>query len=152
MTEAKKLTPAIKDKLLLLFRLGYKEKDACTYVGISIGILNGWIEQGKITQDEILFAQHALRNLSVGTITKLIQGKKSDMKEFGDARVSLDAAKWWLEYKHSNEFRKINGLSKFLEGVDIAQLITEANKLDRKEKRQLKDMKEAVVITEGKDA
>lgn len=143
----KKLTPEIKDKLLLLFRLGYKEKDACTYVGINAYTFQTWIDKGKITQDEILFAQHALRNLSVGTITKLIQGKKKDMKKFGDARVSLDAAKWWLEYRHSNEFRKINGLSKFLEGVDIAKLITEANRLDKKEKKQLKDMKEAVAIT-----
>ena len=143
----KKFTPAIKDKLLLLFRLGYKEKDACTYANISAYTFQTWIDEGKITQDEILFAQHALRNLSVGTITKLIQGKKKDMRKFGDARVSLDAAKWWLEYRHSNEFRKINGLSKFLEGVDIAKLITEANRLDKKEKKQLKDMKEAVAIT-----
>ena len=148
--EIKKLTPEIKAKLLLLFRLGYKERDACTYIGVKPHALQSWIEEGKITQEEILFAQHALRNLSVETMTKLIRGKKKDMKKFGDARVSLEAAKWWLEYKHSNEFRKISGFSKFLESVDIAKLITEANKLDRKEKKQLENMKEAVVIPEEK--
>ena len=138
-----KFTKEIKEKLLLLFRMGYKEKDACTYVGISEYTLQTWIEEKKIMQEEILFAQHALRNLSVNTITKLIQVKKSDMKKFGDARVSLDAAKWWLEYKHSREFRKINGLSKFLEGIDIAKLITEANRIDKREKKQLENMKAA---------
>ena len=150
-----KFTKQMKDKFLLLFRLGYSEKDACTYIGVSPYALNKWIEKKEITKDEIIFAKDAIRNLSVGTIVKLIQGKKQDMKKFGDARVSLDAAKWWLEYKHAKEFRKISGLNKFLEGVDIAQLIVEANRLDKKEKKKLADMQGADVIditSEKKDS
>lgn len=154
--KTKELTKEIKDKLLLLFRLGYKEKDACTYVGVTIYALNSWIEKGEITKDEILFAQHALRNLSVGTVAAIIQGEKggvdkdgkkikSKMENMIDPRVSLEAAKWWLEYKHSKEFSKMTGMAKFLDGVDIAQLIVEANKLDRKEKKKLENMKVAEV-------
>ena len=146
-----------KDKFLLLFRMGYNETDACTYIGVTPYALNTWISKKLITKEEIAYNKDAIRNLSVDTIASIIRGEeggvnkkgiktKSRMEKMVDPRVSLEAAKWWLEYKHAKEFRKISGLNKFLEGVDIAQLIVEANRLDKKQNKKLEEMKEANII------
>lgn len=92
-----KFSQAHKKVILECYKNGIEIKDdICSYLGIHHNTLNNWINEGKITKEEILQVKLGNKVIAVNTIVEAMKSSRDD--------VALRAAQWWLERKYPQEF------------------------------------------------
>lgn len=89
-----KRTEAIVEKLVSVYKLGVTDEVACNHAGIDKQTLYNWYKVDEDFFDRIQTAKNFAR-LAAGNVVMNSIVKKKD----------INTAKWWLEKKHSGEFK-----------------------------------------------
>jgi len=88
-----KMTEDVVKKLEAVYKLGVTDETACKYTGISRQTLNTWYKTHPVFLDRIQKAKEFVRIASGQVVVNAIVQDRD-----------VEAAKWWLEKKHSDEF------------------------------------------------
>jgi hypothetical protein len=88
------LEPEIMDKLESVLRLGVSDKMACEYANVSRDTYYKWLKIDKSFSDRMMTAKNYAR-IAAGQVVVQAIVKDKDVA----------SARWWLEKKHSDEFK-----------------------------------------------